>query len=73
MIYAKGGYANLELGVGGLDAGTRDGWRVGGGAEWARGGSGPVRPYLKAEYRYSEFFDSLLSRHQFVGSASLRF
>ena len=47
LVYAKGGYANGRFG----DAYTGDGFRVGGGGEWALGD----RVFVRAEYRYSDY------------------
>ncbi len=76
LLYAKAGYANARVRFNSDDGtaisnfGKRDlnGWRVGGGAEFALG----PNMFAKAEYRYSKF-EGDLQRHQVVGGFGIRF
>lgn len=78
LIYARGGYANSRVRTEIEQAGSiatrsdnRDGWLVGGGAEYA------ISPNIRArvEYRYSDFgFDGRNSeRHQTLVGISYKF
>jgi len=93
LIYAKGGYTNARYGLDADDAsGTRrefsatlDGFRVGGGVEFALS----ENMFAKAEYRYSSYsdlsvdvadtdvdfddFDVNTDRHQLVAGVGFRF
>ena len=92
MVYAKAGYTNQRFSVTGTDGTVAldqrldtDGWRVGGGAEFAVGRNA----YIGAEYRYSNYgegevdfegntpdssrFNLDTDRHQVVATAGIRF
>jgi outer membrane immunogenic protein len=92
MVYLKGGYTNQRYSVSGSNATVNlddgldtDGWRAGGGAEFAVGRNA----YIGAEYRYSKYskgefdfdgntpdgsrFNLDTDRHQVVATAGFRF
>jgi outer membrane immunogenic protein len=92
MLYAKAGYTNQRYTVTGSNGTVNlnqkldtDGWRVGGGAEFAVGRNA----YIGAEYRYSNYsegevdfagktpdgsrFNLDTDRHQVVATAGIRF
>lgn len=61
-LYLKGGYTNarIKVTIGSIsDAGNGDGFRVGGGAQYALSG----KAYIGGEYRYSNY-ESDFARHQ---------
>jgi outer membrane immunogenic protein len=76
LIYAKAGYTNARFsrdintgaGTTGLDKGNYDGWRAGGGIEYA------VTPamYVKAEATVSDYKDGF-ARRQAVAGFGYRF
>jgi outer membrane immunogenic protein len=79
LVYAKAGYVNLRLKgavtIGGTTGTTRttfahngDGWRVGGGVEYAFADGA----YAKAEYRYSDY-EGGVRRHQGLVGLGFRF
>ncbi len=76
LLYVKGGYANGRItgtytagGVTTKDSGNSDGWRVGTGVELPVGKNMLVR----AEYRYTNYSDTDLARHQGVIGFGVKF
>ena len=86
LVYAKLAYTNVRIGVSYTDSRVpadnfsghddRDGYRVGGGIEFAL----TAKAFVKAEYRYSDYKDYQesgarlgLSRHQVLGAVGFRF
>ncbi|WP_066813035.1 outer membrane protein [Sphingomonas asaccharolytica] len=76
LLYVKGGYANGRItgtytagGVTTKDSGNSDGWRVGTGVEL------PVAKNMlvRAEYRYTNYSDTDLARHQGVIGFGVKF
>jgi outer membrane immunogenic protein len=78
LIYGKAGYTNARVRLTYTDGGTgvnnfnigsnEDGWRVGGGIEQSVG----ARTFVKAEYRYSTYSNSI-DKHQVVAGFGVRF
>jgi outer membrane immunogenic protein len=76
LLYVKGGYANGRItgtytagGVTSKDSGNSDGWRVGTGVELPVANNFLVR----AEYRYTNYSDTDLARHQGVIGFGVKF
>ncbi len=70
-VYLKGGYTNARFSVtDGLtrESGNADGYRIGGGAQFAIGG----KAYVGGEYRYSNY-EGPLERHQLAATVGTRF
>jgi outer membrane immunogenic protein len=67
LLYAKAGYTNARASFAGTGV-NFDGFRAGGGVEWAIGAHLSIR----GEYRYSNYEDGL-SRHQGVMGLGYRF
>jgi outer membrane immunogenic protein len=72
MVYGRGAYSNARVGI---DLGNRDlgsqineGWRVGGGAEFALSRN----LYAKGEYRYTNYNQNI-ERHQGLVGLGVRF
>lgn len=73
LLYGRGAYSNARIGLhnGDTDLGStiKEGWRVGGGAEYAL----TNRVYTKAEYRYTNYEGRDGERHQVLAGVGLRF
>ncbi len=67
LAYAKAGYANGRVNTPAFRQ-NGDGFRLGGGLEYALGGN----LFVKAEYRYTNY-EQDVERHQLVGGLGVRF
>lgn len=71
-VYAKAGYTNARFKASDgviTAADNADGWRIGGGAQFAVSG----KAYVGGEYRYSSYEDGDLKRHQVAMTLGTRF
>jgi len=72
LLYGTGGYTNQRIEARNLAArahGNADGWRVGGGAEYAA----TPRTYVRAEYRHSDYEGRDGGRNQGIVGFGYRF